>query len=60
MSKHSGEAQSGTKMPSGQEAKHMERNEEQEVRAHAEDLKAQNVKSSRIETQRKQMPPAKR
>jgi len=44
----------------GSVAKSQERDEPDMVRAHAENLKAANVKGAQIETRRSQLPPAKR
>jgi hypothetical protein len=48
------------KKMSGAGAKGMERDEPDRVKAHAENLKAANVKGAQIETRRAQLPPNKR
>jgi hypothetical protein len=51
---------SAAKKISGAVAKEMERDEHDMVKAHAENLKAANVKGEQIETRRAQLPPRKR
>ena len=48
------------KMPTGAEMKSEERNEPQKVKAHEEDMRAQNVKAARAAVMKAQLPPRKR
>ena len=48
------------KMPTGAEMKSEERNEPLKVKAHEEDMRAQNVKAARAAVTRAQLPPRKR